>query len=1000
VGESSLKNLSAVFFVVLLSSLFGVPGACEAQSSTAAIRVNSGGGSYVDSLGQTWSADNSFTGGSGFGTTASIANTTTAPLYQDVRYGNFGYSFAVPNGSYAITLKFAEIYYGASGERTFNVIINGSQVLTNFDVYAAAGGKDIAYDQTFPATVTNGAIQIQFVSVIDNATVNAIQIVPSSGRVTTSVSVSVNPPSTTLTVNQTQTFSASVTGSSNTAVSWTLSPPVGSIVGGVYTAPSSITSQQTVSVTATSQAAPTQSATSTITLTPATISVAPTQVTLTASQTAPFAATLTGLGSGVTWQINPQVGSITSSGLYTAPGSISAGQSVTVTAVSTSNSTLVATATIVLAAAGPPLVTLPVEVVGPAGTTKTATVYIASPVSGTLLSMQIHNLKYETEASVKINNGAWMPINTSTVTLLGHGATYGGIGGGFATLSMTLSVPNGLLESGSNTVTFMFNRTDGVTSGYRVLNFNFVGPDGTQLVSASSFAQDDPNSWQPPSSLSSDIAAGQSLWKTANLLTGSGNPMQATCSMCHAQDGRDLKYFNYSNQSIEARATFHGLSATQAMQIASYIRSLNVPNPGRPWNPPYQPGPGLDSLPVSQWAAGAGLDAVLDQDADMIPYLMPGGSAANWGPNGYLNAREMPISLQLPDWNHWLPRVHPLDAWGAAFTNSSLNVEYLNIRNNLVPYNSTTYQSVLTDIDYWLSRMNSFQTGTMNVLQPASSPSWTDPTYLENVYSVSLWNMVKLWEINEEFGLEGMSQVAFGPQAAARSWRTNMAFATSPFMSRIPRPSSIIGNGSETAHIYFSFVWYHVQLVLNDGNGTAQGTNPIDWGYTLGYPENDLTWDSTNARPRVGTAGLLMEWLIKASQSGFVAGGVNNTNPYGMVVFPAQVSTWSDISTPLKLQLMNAWVRTFLGNFQLHTAQQIFATGAASSTITFNPESLDGDLAMALPQLRYQGVDSGLLNQLATWASSIWPTYNWLNALNAPCTVGNLGAITCTVPTN
>src|SRR5438034_4566118 len=39
-------------------------------------------------------------------------------------------------------------------------------------------------------------------------------------------------------------------------------------------------------------------------------------------------------------------------------------------------------------------------------------------------------------------------------------------------------------------------------------------------------------------------------------------------------------------------------------------------------------------------------------------------------PDGNLNPREIPISLQLPDWNHWLPRVHPLDAWGVTFENS------------------------------------------------------------------------------------------------------------------------------------------------------------------------------------------------------------------------------------------------------------------------------------------------------------------------------------------
>jgi hypothetical protein len=53
---------------------------------------------------------------------------------------------------------------------------------------------------------------------------------------------------------------------------------------------------------------------------------------------------------------------------------------------------------------------------------------------------------------------------------------------------------------------------------------------------------------------------------------------------------------------------FHGLSELQGRQIASYIRTANTPNPGRPWNPPYQPGPSLDAQPVVNWAAGAGVD--------------------------------------------------------------------------------------------------------------------------------------------------------------------------------------------------------------------------------------------------------------------------------------------------------------------------------------------------------------------------------------------------------
>ncbi len=128
---------------------------------------------------------------------------------------------------------------------------------------------------------------------------------------------------------------------------------------------------------------------------------------------------------------------------------------------------------------------------------------------------------------------------------------------------------------------------------------------------------------------------------------------------------------------------FHGLTAQQGDQIASYIRSLNIPAPAsaRPWNPPYQPGPGMDSRPVTEWAAGAGLDAVLNNDVEMLPYLMPGGSTANWASTGFINQRELPITMQLPDWNRWLPTVHPLDIFGSTFTGSAINGDYLQARS-------------------------------------------------------------------------------------------------------------------------------------------------------------------------------------------------------------------------------------------------------------------------------------------------------------------------------
>jgi len=83
------------------------------------------------------------------------------------------------------------------------------------------------------------------------------------------VSVTVSPASVTLTQSQTQSFAATVTNAGNTAVTWSLSPVVGSVsAAGLYTAPASIASAQTVTVKATSVADSTKSATAAVTLNP------------------------------------------------------------------------------------------------------------------------------------------------------------------------------------------------------------------------------------------------------------------------------------------------------------------------------------------------------------------------------------------------------------------------------------------------------------------------------------------------------------------------------------------------------------------------------------------------------------------------------------------------------------------------------------------------------------------------------------------------------------
>lgn len=168
-----------LFFSLLLTSGYQA----KADSS---IRIHAGGAAYTDSTGNLWSGDANYQGGTAYSISQPVSNTTDPALYQTERYGNTVYSFNVANGSYTVVLKFAELYWSHTGGRVFNVSINGTSVLSNFDIYAAAGGQYVAIDKSFPVTVSGGVINIAFSGVIDNAKVDAIQVSPQGSSVTPS----------------------------------------------------------------------------------------------------------------------------------------------------------------------------------------------------------------------------------------------------------------------------------------------------------------------------------------------------------------------------------------------------------------------------------------------------------------------------------------------------------------------------------------------------------------------------------------------------------------------------------------------------------------------------------------------------------------------------------------------------------------------------------------------------------------------------------------------
>jgi hypothetical protein len=647
-------------------------------------------------------------------------------------------------------------------------------------------------------------------------------------------------------------------------------------------------------------------------------------------------------------------------------------------------------------------IVLPIEVLGPDGYISDVPFQVnvdTGQITSLQLVMTIHGLEYLGQGAVQLNGGTWIPIANNTLQP-GLQIAYGGIGGGFSTLTFSMTLPLNSVRTGLNGLRFQFIGTDGNSSGFRVLNFNLMAGTGvgsaTALLPPSAFTSDNPNTWQPPSTLPSDIAAGQALWKSAALTVpvpgGSPQSIRAHCGDCHTQDGRDLKYFNYSNYSIHARAVFHGLTPAQGDQIASYIRSLSVPNPGLPWNPPYQPGPGLDSQPVSQWAAGAGLGAVLASDAAMLPYVAPTLTAADFDPSGNPSIRETPIAFQLPDWNRWLPRIHPVDVWGSTFTQSKMFTTYRQLSSSLVAGNAQAYAARQYAINDWA------QVDKPNFRASVPVPDYTTATGPTQTYSLNLWQLVKMWEINQEFGLEGMSQTIYGRQGEPRSWMTNIPFMASPSINQIPPGAPGIGNGSVGTFEYFSFMWYYSQLILNDGSKQQLCTSPVDWGYLYGSI-GGMSRDS-------GPQGMLLLTMLKKAlqlsnngkgpQLGCLLGWSPVVNDPSRLVSPALPNIWTGLPASTISALVNSYTIAWYVVFRNFTPQQFYTGGYTSPSETVTPGFSEGNMASRfasmIPHLQCLGVGNGLGYAIVLWAAQAWPTFNWLSIGQVPCRTPRLPA--------
>jgi hypothetical protein len=142
---------------------------------------------FKDAEGNVWTGDRYFTGG--FVTelpNQHIARTRNSELYLTGRTGVFSYKIPLAAGIYELRLHFAETTYspasslgGGENSRVFDVELNGSPLLKQFDIVSDAGANT-ADVRVFRDVSPNkdGYLHLDFSGSLGLPLINAIEIVP------------------------------------------------------------------------------------------------------------------------------------------------------------------------------------------------------------------------------------------------------------------------------------------------------------------------------------------------------------------------------------------------------------------------------------------------------------------------------------------------------------------------------------------------------------------------------------------------------------------------------------------------------------------------------------------------------------------------------------------------------------------------------------------------------------------------------------------------------
>jgi hypothetical protein len=313
----------------------------------------------------------------------------------------------IPAPTVSVSPSTANVFAGQPQQFTASVT-NSTNAAVIWQVNSVAGGNATVGTITnsglytapsvppTPATVT-----ITAVSAIDAAATGSASVTVLATPV-----ITLSPTSANVMATQTVQFSATVTNTTNTSVTWEVNgiamgnSTVGTIDGtGLYKAPAVIPNPATVTVTAVSAVDPAASASAEVTITPLLqVVVSPPSVTLQLLESQRFTATSTIPGDTVTWKVNNITGgdatngTITQDGVYMAPGSEPAAGYVTVQAYSVIHPTIFGAAIVNIGSTPPSVTVTPSTMNVAIGATLQFTASVSPSTLPQSVTWQVHGI--------------------------------------------------------------------------------------------------------------------------------------------------------------------------------------------------------------------------------------------------------------------------------------------------------------------------------------------------------------------------------------------------------------------------------------------------------------------------------------------------------------------------------------------------------------------------------------------------------------------------------